>query len=96
MSCRPVQAVPQSSVRSYVIRRLDDADHRLSLQKKARGHECLDKVRTKTNVFTEVVYIARNESHYSAVLAVDLLRFVTTKQTRLEQSIVDRFSGEIL
>ena len=78
MSCRPVQAVPQSSVRSYVIRRLDDADHRLSLQKKARGHECLDKVRTKTNVFTEVVCrnIARNESHYSAVLAVDLLRIV--------------------
>ena len=62
MSCRPVQAVPQSSVRSYVIRRLDDADHRLSLQKKARGHECLDKVRTKTNVFTVEISLAMNRT----------------------------------
>ena len=43
MSCRP--AVAQSTARSYVVRRLDDADHKLTLQKKARGQECLDKVR---------------------------------------------------
>ena len=48
MSCRPVQTVPQST-RTYIVRRLDDADHKLTLQKKARGQECLDKVRVLAN-----------------------------------------------
>lgn len=41
MSCRPT--VPQAT-RSYVVRRLDDADQELTLLKKARGYDCLDKV----------------------------------------------------
>ena len=42
MSCRPT--VPQAT-RTFVVRRLDDADHELTLLKKARGYECMDKVR---------------------------------------------------
>lgn len=41
MSCRPT--VPQAT-RSYVVRRLDDADQELTLLKKARGYDLLDKV----------------------------------------------------
>jgi len=41
MSCRPT--VPPAT-RSYVVRRLDSVDVEMTLLKKARGSDCLDKV----------------------------------------------------
>ena len=75
MSCRPVQGVPQVAIRSYIVRRLDDADHRLTLPKKARGQECLDKV---SFVFSCSAIARSNPTTYGTVkyelMVVGLLR----------------------
>ena len=49
MSCRPAVGMPNT--RQYIVRRLDSQEQEVTLQKKATGGECLDRVSPSWRIF---------------------------------------------